>query len=222
MAGGGVLDLAELLRLQNRIRDQLDDADGSEGAEKGRHLQLAIRASRAAVELVLTSDDFWSDASDVAAAGAENGEAVARIIEDNAVFEMFLAAERRLLLDMGMRTALVDEAMVAMRALRYSITVGPADVTDSRDKIVQLREILNSLNDELAEAADHLSSDEHHRRWRRIIRGSLEAIAGVGVIGANAAGVLATLGLGAPAGAVSIGAGGAIVGDGLARANRAA
>jgi hypothetical protein len=83
--------------------------------------------------------------------------------------------------------------------------------------MTELRERLDAVSAELGAADVNLADGQNHRRWRRIIRCSLQAIAGVCVAGVNATAVVTTLGIGAPAGAVSIAAGGAVAADGITR-----
>jgi len=238
------MDLYELGRLQSRIRDRLDDAATARGEQRGRHLQAAVRSARDAIGLVLNSEDFWADVSTVATAAnwrdnpPEHHNAITRILTDIGTFELFLAAERRLLSDIGMPTASIDDTVNTIRDLKAYLssppddigatngvapqiveagTVGQAGVTALLNLAVELHERLEAVSAELDAADTDLAAGQNHRRWRRIARYSLQALAGLTLAGVNASAVVATLGLGAPAGAVSVAAGGAVAADGITR-----
>jgi hypothetical protein len=200
-----LLDQAESTRDPRRKGELV--AAASRGAIRG--LDALIRSEWLhRVPLQVESNDTWS---------------VVR--GDEAAAQLFVAAECRLLEDMGVR----PEAVAKIKGSLERALLDPVTSADAQELTNRIREVQKLLEDDLAELKRMLETQldalEHREtvgQFRKRLLGSFEAIGGGLICGADGVlgiiGIPVTGGLSVAGAAFSSGIGGAVVGDGLNRA----
>jgi hypothetical protein len=174
--------MVELAIETNAIESRLDELLVLGNRKNRRQLmELAVLSSLRAIR-VLEEEPFVVDPDRYLAELEERSDynlAQVReeLREDTVRLRLFLEAECRLLLDLGVSQRAVDRIRrdLAARALG-----DPEQVEDMRSA---LNELLATLDSEL----EHLDDDESHGRLLRRLVGVLEALGGALVVGADAA-----------------------------------
>ncbi len=172
-----LIDARDALTTINRA---LDEAASTHDAERRRELlEQALIASGRALHELLNDEDLIGTLRVQGEVVEPYQGAVVEILQDPMLFNAFLAAERRLLADLGMDTSLVDRLILTMRELRDSASVEPPDLGTLQERVRQLA-------NEMAQARERVHEEEEHAsRWSIVRRGFL-VVGGFVVVGGNA------------------------------------
>jgi hypothetical protein len=215
------MSLSEIRDQINQLDSLLDEAESiRDTRRRAELLATATRGAIRGIDVLLRSEWLYRVPLQV-----ENREAWAAIADDEAIARAFIAAECRLLADMGVR----PEAVARIRRRLEIVLTEPVADADPRELTRRLVELRDSLEADLVELKQTLETQlnalddrETTRRFRRRLVGCLEVL-GVGAIcGANGVlgvvGAPVTGGLSAAGAAISGAAGAGVISDGLGRA----
>ena len=209
--------MSELERLLHEIDKELDAARNPHREDERReHLFNATYSSKLALDLVIGSLDFDKDIETAGREFDNNIEAVQRIFADDALFEAFIKAERRLLEDVGFSQPVLDRAITSMRGLRWSVSdEGHPPTPEELDAIlVEVRHELQALLEEFGEAFESLETAEQHAGVWRVVGGTFVVILGAATASANGAAFFLSWGWFGPLAPASASISGTIVSNG--------